>query len=387
VILAVALQAPPQRPVMPTLPLTQLDERAFAADLDNRTFTLTFAQAVPLSDLLLLLVRGTSLSVVPGPGVTGSFIGELKNVTVRQALDFILRPLGLDYAVEGGVVRVFRREPETRLFDINYIAAERTGTTTVGSDPAAHAYASVSTSARSDVFADLSRGVQALLSDRATFNVDRKAGLLQVTDFPERLDRVALYIEAVQDHVQRQVQIDARVIEVALNDENAESLDWSAVARQLGATDAAVSRSAAARSLLGVRVMDVSRLMTALEAQGTVSLVAKPRMTTVNNEPAIVRTDPVTISVTPQIAPDASIMLSVSPIVKAPAAVESDMLARVADGETLVIAGLLGDRETRERRNLGIRGGLFGRGTAVTRARTELLVLVTPRIVAAAETR
>src|SRR5690348_9493179 len=46
---------------LPTLPLTQLDERSLAADLDNRTFTLTFAQAVPIKDLLLLLVRGTSL--------------------------------------------------------------------------------------------------------------------------------------------------------------------------------------------------------------------------------------------------------------------------------------------------------------------------------------
>ena len=52
--------------------------------------------------------------------------------------------------------------------------------------------------------------MQTLLSERATFNVDRKAGLLQVTDFPERLDRVALYLDAVQDRVHRQVQIDAR---------------------------------------------------------------------------------------------------------------------------------------------------------------------------------
>src|SRR5207247_8424705 len=91
-----------QRPgQLPTLPLTQLDERSLAADLDNRTFTLTFAQAVPIKDLLLLLVRGTSLSVVPDPSITGSFIGELKNVTIRQALGLILAPLGLEFAVDG----------------------------------------------------------------------------------------------------------------------------------------------------------------------------------------------------------------------------------------------------------------------------------------------
>ena len=61
-------QSPGGQGQLPTLPLTQLDERALAADLDNRTFTLTFAQPVPVRDLLLLLVRGTSLSIVPDPG-------------------------------------------------------------------------------------------------------------------------------------------------------------------------------------------------------------------------------------------------------------------------------------------------------------------------------
>ena len=99
-ILALAVAAQQPRPAqMPTLPLTQLDERGLAADLDNRTFSLTFAQPVPIKDLLLLLVRGTAISIVPDPAISGSFIGELKNVTVRQALSLILPPLGLDYAL------------------------------------------------------------------------------------------------------------------------------------------------------------------------------------------------------------------------------------------------------------------------------------------------
>ena len=127
------------------LPLTQLDDRTLSADLDNRVSTLTFAQPVAIRDLLLLLVRGTSLSVVPDPGFSGTFIGELKNVTVRQALGLILPPLGLDYAVDGSIVRVFRREPETRLFDINYVAAARTGTAVVGAPEEGGTFARVST--------------------------------------------------------------------------------------------------------------------------------------------------------------------------------------------------------------------------------------------------
>jgi type II secretory pathway component GspD/PulD (secretin) len=60
--------------------------------------------------------------------------------------------------------------------------------------------------------------------------------------------------------------------------------------------------------------------------------------------------------------------------------VESDTLARVADGETIVVAGFLRDREVRERRNVGVTGGWFGRGTVVTRKRVQLLILLTPTI-------
>ena len=90
-----------------------------------------------------------------------------------------------------------------------------------------------------------------------------------------------------------------------------------------------------------------------------------------NNEPAIVRSETLTLSVTPQIAPDGVVMLSLTPMLKAPAIAESDTLARVADGETLVISGFTRNREVRERTNQGLRGGWFGRGTVVTQKRVE----------------
>ena len=73
------------------------------------------------------------------------------------------------------------------------------------------------------------------ITESATYNLDRKAGLLQVTDFPERFDRVSLYLDTVHEHVHRQVQIDARVIEVELADPDAQSLDWAALAESVGA--------------------------------------------------------------------------------------------------------------------------------------------------------
>jgi MSHA biogenesis protein MshL len=401
-VLAAQPQLGPGR--LPTLPLTQLDDRTLSVELDNRVFNLTFAQPVAIRDLLLLLVRGTSLSVVPDPVLSGTFIGELKSVTVRQALDLILPPLSLAYAVDGSIVRVFRREPETRLFDINYVAAARSGTVQVGGRDETGTFARVSTTTGTDLFADLTTGVRALLSERGTFNVDRKAGLLQVSDFPERLERVGLYLDAVHDRVHRQVQIDARVIEVELTDPTAESLNWEALAQS--STEATGAASTSRPTISGLRVGDVPRFMSALAVQGVVSTLASPRILVLNNEPALVRAgsestggrrdrrprEPdVTLAVTPQISEDGVIMLSMSPIVavhsvdregsatEMSAYREADTLARVADGETIVIAGFKRDREVRERR-VGAGGGWFGRSTVVTRKRVELMILITARI-------
>ena len=138
---------------------------------------------------------------------------------MRQALGLILPPLGLDYRVDGAFIRVFRREPETRLFDINYLATARTGSTLVGGASPGGSAATVSSQHRHRRLRATSPTACRRSCRRArTFNVDRKAGLLQVTDFPERLDRVALYLDAVHDRVHRQVQIDARIVEVELND-------------------------------------------------------------------------------------------------------------------------------------------------------------------------
>jgi type II secretory pathway component GspD/PulD (secretin) len=363
---------------MPTLLLTQLDPRVLAADLDNRAFSLTFAQPVPIKELLLLLVRGTSLSVIPGPDVEGSFVGDLKNVTVRQALDLVLPPLGLDFSVDGAVVRVFGRQQETRLFDISYIATERKGESTVGGGAGA-TFTRVSATTDGDLYADITKGLQGLVSDTATFNVDRKAGLLQVTDFPERLDRVARYVDAVTDRIHRQVQIDARVLEIELNADHASGLDWTLLSR----------------------TRDSSKLLAALAAQGKVSVLANPHLLALNNEPAIVRavtesgggndprqTDSVTIGVTAHIAADGGVMLSVSPIVSSEGRVpgesatrEAQTLARLADGESIVFGGFPRERESRERKYAGAKGGWFGRSTVSTKQRIEVVVLLTPRIV------
>ena len=357
------------------LPVTRLEDRPRAERLDaGRTFSLRLTNPVPVGELLLQLVRDTPFSVAVAAGVEGSFVGELKDVSLAQALDLVLRPLELDFAVEGTSITVFPRRMETRLFDVNHVSTVRAGRRTSGGEAAA-----ITSTDGADLFVELSEGVRMLLSPSGRFNLDRKPALLQVTDFPDRLDRVGLYVEAVEQRVTRQVEIVGRVIEVELAPGFDAGLDWPAILAQVGG-------GGPTGRVLDARRVDA--LVEALRTQGTLRVLASPRVRALNNEPVLMRmasegamaapaapagvaapgpVPGVTLSVTPQIAADGIIQMSIAPRVATRTAGvsqvelrEVDTLVRLRSDETVVISGLMQSRD------------------GVT---TDLVILLTPRLV------
>lgn len=409
-------QPPPQRPPgLPPLPATQLEDRTRALLDGPSTLTMNFPKPLPVKDVLHLLVTGTPFSVVVDPDVTATFAGELKDVTMRQALEAVLVPLGLDYTVNENVIRVFARRAATRRYDINFLNVRRSWVRGVQSVVGLHgapSAAHLSSAVEADVLEDLTRGVQSLLSVAGRMHLDRKAGLLQVTDFADRLDEVGVYVEAVELRTSRQVRIEAQVIEVAITDAAASSIDWSAVRAHEGVQ--------ASPATAGLRAASMKVLIDAIAKQGTVKTIAAPQVLAMNNEPAVMRvgtqevsfhsasslgddngrTSPasgvfagLTLTVVPQIAADGVVQLSVSPTyssktgqVKAPGGGtvpvltinEADSVMRVQEGETVVIAGWLAERE-RVGRGSGV-AALFG-GESRQPVKSELVILLTPRIV------
>lgn len=330
---------PAQTPPPAGLPVTQIDPGAAAATLDSpRRLTLTFSEPRPIQEVLRLVIAGTPFSLAVDSDVTGSFRGDLKQLTLRDALTTLLGPLGLEFELRGTVIRVTHNRTETRQFDVNLLAVQRGLTRTSGTANASL----ITTVAPDDVFAGIADGVQALLSSTGSVHVDRRAGLVQVSDYPERLDRVALYLEALQVRSGRQVRLQARVFEVTLK--ASATVDWRAVRDKLGLPRDAPEAGLAA---------DPAALQAALADQGDIRVLSAPDVTAMNNEPALMRAgtpgvSSLTMTVVPQIASDGVVQLSVSHAWEEQAAgeraartAESDTVTRVMDGHTVLIAGLL----------------------------------------------
>jgi MSHA biogenesis protein MshL len=393
-IATLSAPAPAQAQRLSEVPVTRLDD-GVRAELDApRPVSITISEPLPLRDVLLLLFRGTAMSVVVRDGATGTFAGELRDLTLRQALETVLFPGGLDYDVRGPVVRVFPRRPETRFFELNLPAVPRASHdavhTPIATEPSAGS--SLTTPPADDVFAEIQRGVQALLSESGRSHVDRKAGLVHVTDFADRLDRVGLYIESATVRLAQQVRLQVRVLEVVGAVPG--PIDWAAIARQPGSGIEHLNTA-------GMRVRDISALLGALGQRGTVREISAPDVVAMNNEPVSIRVgtehpDPVVpqglaLSITPQISADGIVTMRVAPSFaeaeldavreagRAPVlhVTRADTHVRVQNGHTIVISGLLRERKTRP-------AGLTDSGGEDPAALySELVVLLTPTVVSA----
>jgi type II secretory pathway component GspD/PulD (secretin) len=197
-------------------------------------------------------------------------------------------------------------------------------------------------------YVDLAEGVRTLLSKDGRMNLDRSAAVLQVIDRPNRLAKVEQYLEAVMLRVTRQVQIEAHVIEVELREGFSAGINWRMVLSALTNTAAFAKTPARTTSggvTLRLKAGDFTALLNALAAQGTVNVFANPRITAMNNEPAVMRTGT-------QDVPNITVR-------------EADTLVRVQDGETVVIAGLMHDR---------------AHANSTKSRKTDLVILITPTL-------
>jgi MSHA biogenesis protein MshL len=384
-------QTPPGRPApqaasqLPPLPVTQIDATAAAAALDApRQLTLTFIEPRPIDEVLRLVVSGTPFSFAIDPDVSGAFRGQIHDLTLRDALTTLLAPLGFDFTVDGTVLRMTRRRTDTRQFDLNVLDLRRELRRTTGSPSASL----TSTVAADDVFTAIAEGVQTLLSGSGRVHVDRRAGLATVTDFPERLDRVALYLETLQTRSAREVRLQAQAFEVTLKP-GLSSIDWRTVRHSLGIP---------ADSPVAGLASDLPALRSALALQGDIRQLWSPEVTTINNEPALMRIDApglasLTLTVVPQIASDGVIQLAIAHTWEmrggernegfmkgAPAQQisETDTVTRLTSGTAVLLSGLLRPVEIAPQ---AAGAATFSGGQPTQDGYAELVVVLRPTIV------
>ena len=412
------------------------------------------AQDMPLVDAIALFARANELNIAAGPEVKGSVTVDFHRLPLERSLQAILDAHGYYWVEEDNLIRV--RRLETRLFTMDYIRLVRSGTgqsqaqLTSGSGSGGSGGGggggqnggSISLHQEDQIkfWDELEEQLKALMSEEGRLVLNRLSGTIQVTDLHHRVTDIAAFLAKVRQSLYRQVEIEARIYEVVLDDGYSLGINWNEI--DLGSVGEIVLKNIITAPIGGIPVPgptakvtidkgDFDGVLEALQEQGEVKVISQPRIVTLNNQPALIKvatdesffsstvsqgssgtgnvvteqvrtvTVGLVLAVTPQISEDGWIMLDVTPITSrlrdvvvspqgtATAPIldvrQTSSLVRLRDGQTVIIGGLIQDEVSDTRRSIPLLGDIPGigylfRGTFHAKRKSEMVIFLSPRI-------
>jgi MSHA biogenesis protein MshL len=400
--------------------------------------------SVDVKDFFTAIVEGSAYSVALHPDVSGKITLNLKDVTLIEALSIVEDIYGYDIRVNGNIIQVYPSGIRTETIALNYLFLKRFGTSSTsinsggvseqGSNNSSNnsnnngnynnsgnqdnnaqnnqngqgnSGINIYTENESDFWTELKETLTAFVGTEngRSVIVSPQAGLVTVRGLPAEISAVKKFISDTETHLHRQVIIEAKIMEVTLNDDYQQGVHWDEVLGSIGKTDftfstngningSTISNTIGGATSLSFSGPDFSGVIDLLQTQGNVQVLSSPRITATNNQKAIIKvgedeyfvtevssttttgtsttTTPeveltpffsgIALDVTPQIDKDGSVILHVHPSVTVTAEQnktiqlgteelilplaqsrvrESDTIIRAKSGEIVVIGGLI----------------------------------------------
>jgi MSHA biogenesis protein MshL len=351
-----------QVPDQALLPPLRMEMPAVAGRPMDPRFDLSVNDA-PAAQVFMAIASGTRYSMLLNPAVSGTITVNLKDVTVREAMDSLRELYGYDYRIDGTRIFVQAAGLQTKIYLVNYLTGQRRGTSDLrvqsgsladaagSSGPPSPASPSqpvpaggsqtfgggaarsldstrVTTSTVNDYWVDLRAALAAIVGtgNGRSVVVTPGSGVVLVRAFPQELRAVEHYLRETRLVVERQVMLEAKVIEVTLAEGYQSGINWAlfrthasprgaigqfgndttlgtsgsgvnlsssgiTVSPQAGAlaTTATLAGNAGAVFGLAFQTSNFAALLQFLDSQGTTQVLSSPRIAALNNQKAVLK--------------------------------------------------------------------------------------------------
>ncbi|BCK61342.1 pilus (MSHA type) biogenesis protein MshL [Aeromonas hydrophila] len=291
------------------------------------------------------LFKGSRYSVAVHPGVAGQISVELKDVTLTEVLAVVGDMYGFDVQRKGNVFHVYPAGLRTETIPVNYLMMSRRGlsrtsvstggvtandnngnsnsfdnangsnNSTSNSNRSSNGSSNsdsngtrIETDTNSDYWTDLRDTLQTLIGsgDGRAVITSPQAGLVTIRAYPKELKAVREFLNQSESHLKRQVVLEARILEVALNEGYEQGVDWSGLSASWDGNKGITGGGSAAPSQLpttpnqifsalgggaGFKISDgnFNVAVNLLKTQGDVNTLSSPRVTATNNQKAVIK--------------------------------------------------------------------------------------------------
>jgi type IV pilus assembly protein PilQ len=418
-----------------------------------RTGTGTFTMDVDGADIrtvLKAIAEFSGRNIVPGKDVRGTVRVSLRNVSWQDALRTVLRSNGMDYADEGGILRV----DEAAKLHAEAVERETARAKALELIPLETAIIKLNYANASE----LNTALQSAVSRRGQIQVDKRTNSLIVSDLPGNIETVTRMAQAL-DSTTPQIEITAKLVDVDAEALRGMGIEWNVAPATpefwtgvddpanpgqkvlpgggpihnddysvvgAGEHNTAIS-DPATRLTFGIFKdwASIEAQLSLLEQNRKANIISNPRVTTVDNReakilvgqkiPLIVQdvagnpvsqlqTIGIQLKVTPHLTQDKKIVMDLHPEVSDLSTQstvqggviintsEADTRVMVDDGQTAVIGGLIRTNDSHVRRGVPLLKdipliGMLFRSDNTIKQNRELIIFVTPRLLAELATR
>ena len=297
------------------------------APVERELYTV-IADRVPVKEILTSIARDASTQV----SFVGDVAGYVSLSITNQPLEFILQQISLQAQVrvemQGERILLIEDKPYIRTYEIDYLNVQRIAdsrvdlATQIGSirttlDEAGGAQAgnngsqlTVENKTVNALWESVVHSISGILGEQVAADnsgsenvfVSQESGIVSVRARKAEHSAIQMLLEKITESAQRQVLIEATVVEVALNDRYESGVDWRVLAGDgnetfqfsqilAGLPEAATTPVTAlftynnTDSILG----NLSATLKLLQQFGEVQVLSRPTIIALNNQPAVLK--------------------------------------------------------------------------------------------------
>ena len=269
--------------------------------------TVSFAQPITLADLAVDLRDMTGLKFsldelkanneLPNEAFQLNYTGSLSGL-----LDYISNKYSIWWKHKKGQVSFYKME--TRVFTIYALPTESSMSASLSGTPISNSGSgsggsttlSMSSNVTLSFWQNIENGIRQVMGNQGEMLIDSTSGSVTVTAPPFVMQKIATYVQALNEKMSRQVAISVKVLQVSLENSDQYGLNLEAIfnSKSLALSTAGVftpteSAGTITMTLLDTKWKDSNSIIQALSTQGKTALVTSTSVTTLNNKVAPVQ--------------------------------------------------------------------------------------------------